>query len=87
MWTGFVSTWLPYVAFAPDGRRSLCGGDDVARIATDIVESAVPIVAIEVRSDATLDAVAISTPIHRRSSAPATSASNASNRASYLPKI
>jgi len=69
---GQVSTWLPYVAFAPDGRRSLCGGDDVARIATDIVESMVPIVAIEVRSNVALDAIAISTPVHRRSSAPAT---------------
>lgn len=69
---GQVSRWLPYVSFEPAARRSLCGGDDVARIATDIVESTVPIAAIEVRSDAALDAIAISTPVHRRSSRPAT---------------
>lgn len=69
---GQVSSWLPYVAFSPAARRSFCGGDDVARIATDIVESPVPIVAIEVRSDAPLDAIAVSTPVHRRSSEPAT---------------
>jgi hypothetical protein len=69
---GQVSTWLPYVAFTPDERRSLCGRDDVARIATDIIEAPVPIVAVEVRSDAPLDAVAVSTPVHRRSSEPAT---------------
>jgi len=69
---GQVSSWLPYIEFSPAARRSLSGGDDVARIATDIVESPVPIVAIEVRSDAVLDAIAISTPIHRRSSEPAT---------------
>jgi len=69
---GQVSRWLPYIEFSPDGRRSLCGGDEVARIATDIVESPLPMVAIEVRSDAALDAIAISTPMHRRSSEPAT---------------
>ena len=69
---GQVSTWLPYVAFSPAGRRSFCGGDDVARITTDIVEATMPIVAIEVRSDGPLDAIAISTPVHRRSSEPAT---------------
>jgi hypothetical protein len=68
---GRVSSWLPYVAFAADRRRSFCGADDVARIATDIVESSVPIVAIEVRSDAPLDAIAVSTPVHRRTSEPA----------------
>ena len=60
---GQVSTWLPYVRFAPDGRRSLCGADDVARIATDIVRAEAPIVAIEVRSDVALDAIAVSTPV------------------------
>ena len=69
---GQVSRWLPYVAFEAARRESLCGADDVARIATDIVESAVPITAIEVRSDAVLEAIAISTPVHRRSSQPAT---------------
>jgi hypothetical protein len=69
---GQVSSWLPYVEFSRLRRRSFCGSDDVAHIATDIVESTVPIVAIEVRSDAPLDAVAVSTPVHRRSSAPAT---------------
>jgi hypothetical protein len=69
---GQVSGWLPYVAFSPGSRRSLRGADDVARIAIDIVESAVPIVAIEVRCDVGLDAVAVSTPVHRRSSEPAT---------------
>ncbi|GAC1414446.1 MAG: peptidase C39 family protein [Candidatus Velthaea sp.] len=60
---GAVSTWLPYVEFAPGTRRSLCGRDDIARVATDIVQSDVPIVAIEVRSDAALDAITISTPV------------------------
>lgn len=69
---GQMSGWLPYVAFSPTGRRSLCGGDDVARIATDIVEAPVPISAVEVRSDAPLDAIAISTPVHHRTSEPAT---------------
>jgi hypothetical protein len=69
---GQVSGWLPYVAFSPTGRQSFSGGDDVARIVTDIVEAAVPIVAIEIRSDAMLDAIAVSTPIHRRTSEPAT---------------
>ncbi len=67
---GQVSTWLPYVEFAPDGRRSFCGGDDVARISTDIVESSEPIVAIEVRSSVPLDAIAVSTPFPHRSSRP-----------------
>ena len=69
---GKVSTWLPYVTFSRSERSSLCGADDVARIATDVVESTVPIAAIEVRSDAALDAIAISTPVHRRASEPAT---------------
>ncbi|GAC1419986.1 MAG: peptidase C39 family protein [Candidatus Velthaea sp.] len=60
---GQVSGWLPYVEFAPGTRRSLCGADEVARITTDIVQSEVPIVAIEVRTDAALDAIAISTPL------------------------
>ncbi len=63
---GQVSGWLPYIEFSPDRRRSLGGADDVARIATDIVESVVPIVAIEVRGDAPLDAIVVSTPTHRR---------------------
>lgn len=69
---GQVSTWLPYVAFGPERRESLCGADDVARIATDIVEAGAPIAAIEVRSDVPLDAIAVSTPVHRRASEPAT---------------
>ena len=69
---GQVSSWLPYVAFSPGSRRSLSGRDEVARIATDIVESTVPMVAIEIRSDVPLDAIAVSTPVHRRSSEPAT---------------
>jgi hypothetical protein len=69
---GQVSSWLPYIDFSPDSRRSFSGADDVARIATDIVQSPVPIVAIEIRSDAALDAIAVSTPLHRRSSEPAT---------------
>jgi hypothetical protein len=69
---GQVSSWLPYVEFTGERRRSFCGSDDVARIATDIVESTVPIVAIEVRSDAPLEAIAVSTPVHRRTSEPAT---------------
>ncbi len=69
---GQVSTWLPYVEFSAAGRRSLCGGDDVARISTDIIGSSVPMAAIEIRSDAPLDAIAVSTPVHRRPSEPAT---------------
>lgn len=69
---GQVSGWLPYVEFSPDERRSFSGGDDVAQIGTDIVRSTVPIVAIEVRCTAQLDAIAVSTPVHRRSSEPAT---------------
>src|ERR1035438_319100 len=65
---GQVSRWLPYIEFSPAGRRSFSGADEVARIAIDIVEAAVPIVAIEVRSDTELDAIAVSTPTHRRSS-------------------
>jgi hypothetical protein len=50
---GAVSTWLPYVTFTADARRSWSGQDDVARIAVDVVQSdASPIVAIEVRLDA-----------------------------------
>jgi len=55
---GAVSRWLPYAEFGAGTRRSLCGADDVAQIATDIVRSAEPIAAIEVRSDAPLDAIA-----------------------------
>jgi len=43
---GALSTWLPYVQFGRSGRRSLGGGDGVAKIATDIVQAASPIVAI-----------------------------------------
>lgn len=63
---GHVSTWLPYVEFDAERRRSLCGADDVARIATDIVRADESIVAIEVRSDVVLDAIAVSTPVHDR---------------------
>jgi hypothetical protein len=85
---GALSRWLPYVEFSPAGRRSLCGHDDVARIAVDIVESPVPIVAIEVRSDVPLDTIAVSTPVHRRSSEPArTSATilDVPSLSQYLP--
>ncbi len=60
---GQVSTWLPYAAFSATGRRSFSGADDVARIATDVVETDVPILAIEVRSSAPLETIAISTPV------------------------
>jgi hypothetical protein len=60
---GQVSTWLPYIIFDENGRRSLSGGDDVARISTDIIKSDEPILAVEVRSDVPLDAVAVSTPV------------------------
>ncbi|HTV72996.1 MAG TPA: C39 family peptidase [Candidatus Acidoferrales bacterium] len=59
---GQVSSWLPYVRFSPRERRSLDGQDEVARIATDIIRSPVEIVAVEVRADVPLDAVAVSTP-------------------------
>jgi hypothetical protein len=61
---GAVSDWLPYAAFDANGRRSLDGGDDVARIQTDIVRSSVPITAIEVRSDARFEMIAVSTPVY-----------------------
>lgn len=61
---GAVSDWLPYSAFGENGRRSLNGSDDVARIHTDIVRSGVPITAIEVRSDVPLDMIAVSTPVY-----------------------
>jgi hypothetical protein len=67
---GQVSAWLPYVEFSTGARRSLSGRDDVAAIEIDIVRSAVPIAAIEVRSSERLAAIAVSTPVHRRSSPP-----------------
>lgn len=72
---GQVSAWLPYVEFCAERRRSFSGGDEVAQIDTDIVRSTVPMVAIEVRCDMPLDAIAVSTPVHRRTSEPATSRS------------
>jgi hypothetical protein len=59
---GQVSSWLPYVRFSPTERRSLDGRDEVARIETDIIRATVDIVAVEVRADVPLDAVAVSTP-------------------------
>jgi hypothetical protein len=61
---GQVSSWLPYVSFSPEERRSLDGRDEVARIETDIIRAPSDIVAVEVRADVSLDAVAVSTPRH-----------------------
>jgi hypothetical protein len=61
---GQVSSWLPYVSFSPQDRRSLNGRDEVASLETDILSSGQSMVAIEVRCDAALDAIAISTPVH-----------------------
>ena len=58
---GQVSTWLPYVEWGSRERRSLSGHDDVASCDIDIIRSPRDIVAIEVRSDAELDAVSVST--------------------------
>ena len=63
---GRVSGWLPYVEFSAAGRRSLSGADDVAHIAVDIVQAITPISALEIRCNAPLDAIAVSTPLHRR---------------------
>lgn len=69
---GQVSGWLPYVRFDPAERASLGGEDDVAKIEIDIVRAPVEIVAVEVRSNVSLDAVMVSTP---RYPPPATSVS------------
>src|SRR5271166_4041794 len=61
---GQVSTWLPYVEWTARERRSLSGQDDIASLDIDMVRSPRDIVAIEVRSDAELDAVAATTPRH-----------------------
>ncbi len=58
---GQISTWLPYVEWGLRERRSLSGHDEIASCDIDIVRSPRDIVAIEVRSDAELDAVAVST--------------------------
>ena len=59
---GRRSGWLPYVVFSPERRRSLDGNDAVATIATDTISAASPIRAIEIRANATLGSIAISTP-------------------------
>jgi hypothetical protein len=61
---GSASTALPYVAFEPGARASLDGFDPVARIATDVVHAASDIVAIDVRANVALDAVAVTVPVH-----------------------
>jgi len=60
---GALSGWLEYVAFGQSGRRSCSGGDEVARIDTDIVRADAPITAIEVRSSVPLNMIAVSTPV------------------------
>ncbi|HEY0799025.1 MAG TPA: C39 family peptidase [Candidatus Baltobacteraceae bacterium] len=84
---GQVSTWLPYVTFSSGERRSLDGSDEVARIETDIVRSAVDIVAIEVRSDVALDAVTVSTPRYapRATPPPEAPALDVPIKSQYLP--
>jgi hypothetical protein len=61
---GQVSSWLPYVSFERNERRSLNGRDEVASVETDILSSGEAIVAIEVRSEGELEAIIISTPVH-----------------------
>ncbi len=59
---GRTSAWLPYVTFAPDGRRSCDGRDTFVRIETDLVRSDVDLVTIGVRSSSALQALFVSTP-------------------------
>jgi hypothetical protein len=61
---GTMSRPLPYAVFEPGARASLDGFDNVARIATDVVTAAGEIVAIDVRANVALDAVAVSVPVH-----------------------
>jgi hypothetical protein len=67
---GALSDWLPYVAFDTGERRSLCGKDAAARIETDIVRTASPVTALEVRSDVALDMLAVSTPVYGSAAPP-----------------
>jgi len=59
---GRSSRPLPYVAFEDGRRASLDGFDDVARISTDVVSAASPIVGLDVHSHKQLARVAASTP-------------------------
>lgn len=67
---GRRSGWLPYVVFSPERRRSLDGNDAVATILTDTISAASPIRAIEVRANAALTSIAISTPPVSSAAAP-----------------
>jgi hypothetical protein len=59
---GATSGWLPYARWNERERRSLGGADAVATIAIDVVRASAPLVAIEVRSDAPLETLAVATP-------------------------
>ena len=58
---GATSGWLPYVRWNEPERRSLGGADAVAAIEIDVVRASVPLVAIDVRSDTPLAALAVAT--------------------------
>ncbi|MGP6156213.1 MAG: peptidase C39 family protein [Vulcanimicrobiaceae bacterium] len=59
---GARSGWLPYVRWSALGRRSLSGADEVAKVELDTLRSPSVFAALEVRADATLDALAVSVP-------------------------
>ena len=62
---GARSGWLPYVSWGAGGRRSFSSADGVATIELDVVRAPSPIAALEVRSAAALDALAVSLPPER----------------------
>ena len=85
---GARSGWLPYVTWSEDERRSLSGSDDVANIAIDVVRAPLALAAIEVRSDAPLERVAVSTLSHAISSERAASIDwllDVPQRSQYVP--
>lgn len=59
---GRTSAWLPYVRYASDVRRSLCGRDTFVRIDTDVVRADVDLRQIGIRSARPLEALFVSTP-------------------------
>jgi hypothetical protein len=68
---GARSGWLPYATWNETERRSLSGRDEVAGIELDVLRAPSEIVAIDVRADAPLDCVAVSTPFPARAGASA----------------
>jgi len=85
---GARSAWLPYVAWTENERRSLSGGDGIAKIELDVVRAPVEFAAIDVRSEAPLDCIAVSTPAHASSRDHPTSADwllDVPQRSQYVP--